>query len=50
MVLPFLVLMNDAQFVKNQTNSVAGNAVLAVLAVAGALMALVVVPLEIWGG
>jgi Mn2+/Fe2+ NRAMP family transporter len=50
MVLPFLVLMNDTKFVKNQTNSVAGNAVLAVLAAAGALMALVVVPLEIWGG
>jgi Mn2+/Fe2+ NRAMP family transporter len=50
MVLPFLVLMNDTKFVKRQTNTVVGNAVLAVLTVLGALMALVVIPLEILGG
>jgi len=50
MVLPFLVLMNDTKFVKSQTNTVVGNAVLAVLTVLGALMALVVIPLEILGG
>ena len=50
MVLPFLVLMNDTKFVKDQTNTVIGNAVLAVLTVLGALMALVVIPLEILGG
>jgi Mn2+/Fe2+ NRAMP family transporter len=50
MVLPFLVLMNDSKFVKDRTNTRVGNAVLAVLTVAGALMALVVIPLEILGG
>jgi Mn2+/Fe2+ NRAMP family transporter len=50
MVLPFLVLMNDTTFVKRQTASAAGNVVLAVLTVMGALMALVVIPLEILGG
>jgi Mn2+/Fe2+ NRAMP family transporter len=50
MVLPFLVLMNDTKVVKNQTNALAGNATLAVLTVLGALMAVVVIPLEILGG
>ena len=50
MVLPFLILMNDTKFVANQTNSVVGNALLAFLTVLGALMALVVIPLEILGG
>jgi Mn2+/Fe2+ NRAMP family transporter len=50
MVLPFLVLMNDSKFVKQQTNTQVGNAVLAVLTVVGALLALVVIPLEILGG
>jgi Mn2+/Fe2+ NRAMP family transporter len=50
MVLPFLVLMNDTTFVKNQTNTAVGNAILAALTVLGALMALVVIPLEILGG
>jgi hypothetical protein len=36
--------------VKQHTNTVAGNAALAVLTVLGALLALVVVPLEILGG
>jgi len=50
MVLPFLVLMNDTKFVKNQTNAVVGNATLAILTVLGALMAVLVIPLEILGG
>jgi Mn2+/Fe2+ NRAMP family transporter len=50
MVLPFLVLMNDTKFVKNKTNTLVGNAILAALTVLGALMALVVIPLEIFGG
>jgi Mn2+/Fe2+ NRAMP family transporter len=50
MVLPFLVLMNDTKFVKNKTNTVVGNAILAALTVLGALMALIVIPLEILGG
>jgi len=49
-VLPFLVLMNDTKFVKARTNTPVGNAILAVLTLAGALFALVVIPLEILGG
>jgi hypothetical protein len=50
MVLPFLVLMNDPKFVKDRTNSPVGNAALALLTLVGALFALVVIPLEIFGG
>lgn len=50
LVLPFLVLMNDEKFVKTHTNGPLGNAFLAGLTIAGALMAIVVVPLEILGG
>jgi Mn2+/Fe2+ NRAMP family transporter len=50
MVLPFLVLMNDRKFVKDRTNTSIGNAMLACLTLAGELFALVVIPLEIFGG
>ena len=50
MVLPFLVLMNDRKFVKQHTNSLLGNGVLALLTVVGAIFALIIVPLEIFGG
>jgi Mn2+/Fe2+ NRAMP family transporter len=50
MVLPFLVLMNDTKFVRDRTNSPIGNAILACLTVLGAILALVVIPLEILGG
>jgi Mn2+/Fe2+ NRAMP family transporter len=49
-ILPFLVLMNDARLVKEYTNGAVLNIILAVLVVAGAIMAIVVVPLEIAGG
>jgi Mn2+/Fe2+ NRAMP family transporter len=49
-VLPFLVLMNDPAYVRNHTSGPFGNGLLAVLTVLGALMALVVIPLEIFGG
>jgi Mn2+/Fe2+ NRAMP family transporter len=49
-VLPFLVLMNDTRLVKGHTNGAVLNLILAVLVVAGAIMAIVVVPLEIKGG
>jgi Mn2+/Fe2+ NRAMP family transporter len=50
MILPFLVLMNDQKFVKDRTNTWMGNAILACLTLVGALFALVVIPLEIFGG
>ncbi len=49
-VLPFLVLMNDQMYVKQHTSGMIGNGLLAVLTVVGALMAIIVIPLEILGG
>ncbi len=49
-VLPFLVLMNDHDYVKSHTSGAIGNACLAALTIAGAVMAVVVIPLEILGG
>jgi Mn2+/Fe2+ NRAMP family transporter len=49
-VLPFLVLMNEEDFVGPHRSGPIGNVVLALLTVAGGLMALVVVPLELLGG
>jgi Mn2+/Fe2+ NRAMP family transporter len=49
-VLPFLVVMNDERFVKTHRSGPIGNGVLATLVVAGAILALIVVPLEIVGG
>jgi Mn2+/Fe2+ NRAMP family transporter len=49
-VLPFLVLMNEPRYVKQHTSGAVGNGLLAALTVLGALMALVVIPLEILGG
>jgi Mn2+/Fe2+ NRAMP family transporter len=49
-VLPFIVLMNDEEHVKDHTSSVVGNVVLVAMTILGAILALVVVPLEIFGG
>jgi Mn2+/Fe2+ NRAMP family transporter len=49
-VLPFLVLMNDEKYVKTHTSGAIGNACLATLTVLGALMAVLVIPLELLGG
>jgi Mn2+/Fe2+ NRAMP family transporter len=49
-VLPFLVLMNDDRLVKTHTSGPIGNGLLAALTILGAVLALVVIPLEILGG
>ncbi len=49
-VLPFLVLMNDAEYVGRHTCGPIGNGLLATLTVAGAIMAAIVIPLQIFGG
>ena len=49
-VLPFLVLMNDPTYVKDHTSGAFGNGLLAALTILAALMAVVVIPLEIMGG
>ena len=50
LILPFLVLMNDQAYVKTHTNGPLLNGFLALATVLGALLALVVVPLELFGG
>ncbi len=49
-VLPFLVLMNDEDFVKQHKSTAIGDGVLAALVILGAIMAVVVIPLEYFGG
>jgi Mn2+/Fe2+ NRAMP family transporter len=49
-VLPFLALMNDDKYVKEHTSGPIGNAFLAVLTLLGALLAIVIIPLELLGG
>jgi Mn2+/Fe2+ NRAMP family transporter len=49
-VLPFLVLMNDEKYVKEHTSGAIGNGFLAVLTLLAAVLAAVVIPLEILGG
>jgi Mn2+/Fe2+ NRAMP family transporter len=49
-VLPFLVLMNDEKYVKGHKSGAIGNSLLAALTVLAALLAIVVVPLEVLGG
>ena len=49
-VLPFLVLMNDEKYVKAHTSGPIGNGFLAALTVLAGLLAIVVIPLEIFGG
>ena len=50
MVLPFLVLMNDERYVREHRNGPLSNGFLALLTILGALLALVIVPLEILAG
>jgi Mn2+/Fe2+ NRAMP family transporter len=49
-VLPFLVLMNDDHYVGRHRNGFVGNAVVFVTIVLAAVMAVVAIPLEIFGG
>ena len=49
-MLPFLVLMNEEEYVGRHTSGPIGNGLLAALTILGALMALIVIPLEIFGG
>src|SRR5204863_10038681 len=49
-VFPLLVIMNDPHYLKRHTNGRLGNALVAVVIVAGAVMAIVALPLLILGG
>jgi len=49
-VLPFVELMNDPHYVRTYRNGWIGNLVVSIVLVAAALLALVVIPLEVAGG
>jgi Mn2+/Fe2+ NRAMP family transporter len=49
-VLPFLILLNDERYVKSHLSGSLGNGLLAALTILGAIMAIVIIPLEILGG
>jgi Mn2+/Fe2+ NRAMP family transporter len=49
-VLPFLVLMNDPKYVGEHTNGRIGNFVVCFTIVLGSILAIVAIPLEIFGG
>jgi len=49
-VLPFLVLMNDKNYVGEHTNGRIGNTVVFMVIILAALLAIVAIPLEILGG
>lgn len=49
-ILPFLVLMNDEQLLKQHRSGKAGNIALAALTILAALLAIVVIPLQVLGG
>jgi Mn2+/Fe2+ NRAMP family transporter len=49
-VLPFLVLLNDRRYAQEHTSGPVGNGALAFLVVLSAILAVIVIPLEIFGG
>ena len=49
-VLPMLVLMNDEELVRRHRSGPIGNTLLAAITVLGAVLAMIVVPLEMMGG
>jgi Mn2+/Fe2+ NRAMP family transporter len=49
-VLPFLVVMNDSRYVGTHHNGPVGNAAVVLIVVAGFVLALVAIPLEVLGG
>jgi len=49
-VLPFLVIMNNPQFVRQHRSGALGNGMLAAVIIAGAIIAVIVIPLEILAG
>ncbi len=49
-VLPFLVLMNDKQYLGEHTNRIVGNAVVMAISVIAGVLAIISIPLQIIGG
>jgi Mn2+/Fe2+ NRAMP family transporter len=49
-ILPFIFLMNDERFVKEHTNSRLGNVAILLIVALGFVLAIVTIPLQIFGG
>ena len=49
-VLPFLILMNDKQYLGEHTNRVVGNVVVMGICIVAAVLAVISIPLQIVGG
>lgn len=49
-VVPFLLLMNDERYVKEHTNGLIGNTAVAAIVMMSCVLAVVSIPLEIFGG
>ena len=49
-MLPFLVIMNDAHYLKEHTNGWLGNTVVLTITLLAMVLAVASIPLEIWGG
>ena len=49
-VIPFLFLMNDEAYVGDHTNGWVGNAVVLFIVGLAFALAIITVPLQIWGG
>jgi Mn2+/Fe2+ NRAMP family transporter len=49
-ILPFIFLMNDERFVKEHTNSRLGNVAILLIIALGFVLAIVTIPLQIFGG
>jgi len=48
-VLPFLILMNDKQYLREHTNKLLGNLVVMAISILAAVLAVVSIPLQILG-
>ena len=49
-ILPFIFLMNDKRFVGEHANSRLGNVAILVIIALGCILAIVTIPLQIFGG
>ena len=49
-VFPLLIVMNDKRYLRNHTNSPITNVIVCFVILLAAVMAIVTVPLEIFGG
>jgi Mn2+/Fe2+ NRAMP family transporter len=50
LILPFLVLMNDTEYLDEHTNGWPGNIIVLMTTVLAFVLALVAIPLQIFGG